>query len=253
MRVRRRRMPSSTGATARLAREAQISLSAFRAPPLGICSSHVSYSDGVFPAEWSGGAWVSLWLGVSSEMSHVAYAQEVSTVGVWSLARSSVVYGSGLSRVAGYSSLSSPVTAFCSTELETVLRRVVPLVLRGGTWASPYVVPLGHLECSRLGSSCVECNIPAPEPFHRTSLAVVFKPSLCSAELGYSLTLGSRINCLRISLGSCHEVSSGFAGFVLRIGVVDPCWVRVESFGSKRRRGIRVRTLKRRRESRVRA
>ncbi|KAH0924300.1 hypothetical protein HID58_024318 [Brassica napus] len=72
-----------------------------------------------------------------------------------------------------------------------------------------------------------------------------------TAELGYSLTLGSRINCLRISLGSCHEVSSGFAGFVLRIGVVDPCWVRVESFGSKRRRGIRVRTLKRRRESRI--
>ncbi|KAG2324951.1 hypothetical protein Bca52824_007679 [Brassica carinata] len=233
-------MSSSTEATARLAMEAQISLSAFRAPPLGICSSHVSYSDGDFPAEWSSGAWDSLWLGVSSEMSHVAYAQEVSTVGVWSLARSS------------------------STELETVLRRVLPLVLRGGTWASLNGAPLGHLECLSLGSSCVECNIPALDgvfvqvmTFVLSFNVVAFQPDLYivfgSVELGYSLTLGSRFNCLRISLGSCHEASSDFAGFVLRIGVVDLCWVRVESFGSKRRRGIRVRTLKHRRKSRVRA
>ncbi|KAL0724844.1 hypothetical protein Bca4012_039443 [Brassica carinata] len=198
-------MSSSTEATARLAMEAQISLSAFRAPPLGICSSHVSYSDGDFPAEWSSGAWDSLWLGVSSKMSHVAYAQEVSTVGVWLLARSS----------------------FSSTELETVLRRVLPLVLRGGTWASLNGAPLGHLECLSLGSSCVECNIPALD--------------------------GVFVQVMTISLGSCHEASSDFAGFVLRIGVVDLCWVRVESFGSKRRRGIRVRTLKHRRKSRVRA
>ncbi|KAL0866404.1 hypothetical protein Bca101_045522 [Brassica carinata] len=224
MRLRRRKMSSSTEATARLAMEAQISLSAFRAPPLGICSSHVSYSDGDFPAEWSSGAWDSLWLGVSSEMSHVAYAQEVSTVGVWSLARSSVVYGSGLSRVAGSSSL---FLRFSSTELETVLRRVLPLVLRGGTWASLNGAPLGHLECLSLGSSCVECNIPALD--------------------------GVFVQVMTISLGSCHEASSDFAGFVLRIGVVDLCWVRVESFGSKRRRGIRVRTLKHRRKSRVRA